>query len=72
MVAVRRIAIYIVDHHRRAMLADFVAYGGPDFEFSARFQPEVDLVAHAAGNPAILGYSRYCCKTHTRRLADHF
>ena len=46
---------HMVDDDRLAALPDFVANRALDLEFPARLQSEIDVVAHAAGDPAILG-----------------
>ena len=71
MLVVERVAVDIVDHHRRPMIADFVADGRPDIQLAAGFQTEGDLVSHTASDPAIFGYARNRGEPHTRRLTHH-
>ena len=50
--------------------ADLVADGGLDLELAAGLQAEVDLVAHRAGDPAVLGDARDRGKAHAGGAAD--
>ena len=54
-----------------AAVADLVADGGLDLQLAARLQPEFDLVAHRAGDPAILGDARDRGEAHAGGAADH-
>ena len=60
----------MVDDHVLAALAHLVADGRLHLELAARLEAEGDLVAHGAGDPAILGDARNGGKTHSGRAAN--
>ncbi len=62
----------MVDHHALAAVPDLVADGGFNFQLAAGDQPESDLVAHAAGDPAVLGDPGDRREAHAGAAADHF
>ncbi len=53
-----------------AAFADLVADRRLDLQLAARRQPESDIVAHAAGDPAILGDTRHRGEAHAGGAAD--
>ncbi len=59
----------VVDDHRPAALPDLVADRGLDLELAAGLEPELDLVAHLAGDPAVLADPRHRGKAHAGRAA---
>ena len=46
------------------LAADLVADGGLDLQLAARLQAERDIVAHGAGDPAVLGHARHRGEAH--------
>jgi len=72
MVAKHHVFRDVIDHHELAALPDLVADRGADLELAPGRKPEVDLVAHRAGDPAILGDACDGRKTHAGRAAAHF
>ncbi len=59
----------VVDDDGVAAGADRVADRRLDLQLAARLQAESDLVAHGAGDPAVLGDPRDGGETHARRAA---
>ena len=56
----------MVDCDGLPALADFMADRGFNPKLASKFQPEVDFIEHAIGDPAILGHTRHSGKPHTR------
>src|ERR1700722_13331911 len=65
--SVKRVLGHMVDYHRLPALPDLMANRGLDLEFAAWLQPKVNVVAHAASNPSILGDACDGGKPHARR-----
>ena len=72
MAAIGLVLSDMIDDHRLAMIADLVADRGFDLELAARLQAEGDLVAHRAGDPAVLGDPRDGGEAHAGGAADDF
>ncbi len=70
MASVNGVLGHVVDDDRFAALPDLVAEGGLDLELAACFQSKVDVIAHAARDPSILGDARDRSETHARRATD--
>jgi hypothetical protein len=60
----------VVEHHRLAAVADFVADRLVNFELAAGVEPELDPVLDQAGDPALLGHPRDRRKAHAGGVAD--
>jgi hypothetical protein len=61
----------MIDHHAVAAVADFVADRRFDVEFVARLEPEGEVVAHLARDPAMLGHPCDGSEAHAGQ-ATHF
>ena len=70
MTAVNLILGHIINDDALAALTDFMADRCLDLEFAARFEPEVNLVEHRAGDPAPLCHPRDGGETHPGCMAD--
>ena len=71
VVRVNGVLGHMVDDDRLAALSDLVAKRGFDLELAAGLQSEVDVIAHAAGDPSVLGDARNRSETHPRRSAHN-
>jgi hypothetical protein len=60
----------VIDDHKLAAVADLIANRGFHPQFTAWRKTERNLVAHRAGDPAILGHPRHRRKTKARSAAD--
>jgi hypothetical protein len=68
--AIDKVPRDMIDDHRLAGNANLVADRGFDLELAARLQAEGDLVAHRAGDPAVLGDPGDGGKAHAGGAAD--
>ena len=59
----------VIDDDGLPARADLVADGGLDLELAARLEAERDVVADAAGNPAVLGDTRDRGEPHAGHAA---
>jgi hypothetical protein len=59
----------VIDHDELPAAADLVADRGRDLQLAAWLQAELDIVAHGAGDPAVLGHARHSGETHPCRAA---
>lgn len=69
--AENRVGLDVGNHDRFARVPDLVADGRLDLELAAGGEPEADLVAHAAGDPAVLGDPGDRGKAHGGGAAHH-
>jgi hypothetical protein len=59
----------VIDDQFPKVRADLLTQRRLDPEFVARLEPEVDIVEHLAGHPAILGHPGHRGKANLCRLA---
>ena len=71
MAAINTILRHMVDDDRFAGLANNVAEGGFDLQFSAGLEAKIDLVEHRTCDPAAFGDARHGGKAHPGCMANH-
>jgi hypothetical protein len=61
----------VVDDDRLPTLSDFMADRAFDLQFTARLQSEVDVILHAASDPAVFGHAGDRRESHLSCAAHH-
>src|ERR1700691_4963765 len=61
----------VVDDDRLPALSDFMADRAFDLQFTARLQSEVDVILHAASDPAVFGHAGDRREPHPSCAAHH-
>ena len=61
----------MVDDHGLAARPDLLTDRGFDPQLATRLEPEINVIAHCAGDPTVLGHARHGGEPHAGGATDH-